>query len=54
MGRGIVRIGTTPGCLEHDTCRGFTTALRAQYQSGRLLFCPKHPKCGAACPEDQP
>ena len=53
MGRGMVRIGTTPNCPAHDTCRGFTKAHRARLAEGaswaRNPYCPKHPK--APCPE---
>lgn len=48
MGRGIVRIGTTPNCPRHDACRGFTKALRATRPSWSNPWCPKHPK--GPCP----
>ncbi len=49
MGRRIVRLGTTPNCPVHDSCRGFTKANRAARPSWSNPYCPKHPK--TPCPE---
>lgn len=56
MGRGTVRIGTTPGCPEHDTCRGFTKGYRAEQPSWSNPWRPKHPKtpCPASSGVAQP
>ena len=48
MGRGVVRIGTTPNCPRHDTCRGFTKDYRATQPRWSNPWCPKHPR--GACP----
>lgn len=42
MGRGIVRLSTTKGCPEHDTCHGWTKAKRAEQPSWSDAYCPKH------------
>jgi hypothetical protein len=57
MGKGWGRTGTTKDCPIHDTCRGFTSAVRARRANGRLLQCPKHhrrdcPVSDTAGPED--
>jgi len=57
MGRGIVRLSTTKGCPEHDTCHQWTAENRAKYVVGREGWagspwcpihatgnCPKQPK----------
>jgi hypothetical protein len=41
MGRGTVRLTTTPNCPVHDSCRGFTAAAR-DCDNGRFLYCPIH------------
>ncbi len=56
MGRGVVRIGTTPNCPVHDACRHFTKAYRAAITESwrKNPFCPKHPKKPCPDPADQP
>lgn len=49
MGRGMLRIATTPGCPEHDSCRGYTKAYRAADPRGRYLYCPIHTR--KVCPD---
>jgi len=49
MGRGIVRLDTTPGCPEHDTCHGYTAAFRAVNERGSAYWCPIH--AARNCPE---
>jgi hypothetical protein len=48
MGRGIVRLSTTPSCPEHDTCQGYTAAFRKASPKGYWLWCPLHG--GRDCP----
>lgn len=46
MGRGMVRLSTTKGCSEHDTCHHWTAENRAKYAIGRPWsvgpYCPLH------------
>lgn len=42
MGRGIVRLSTTAGCPEHDSCHGWTKARRAQQPEWSKPYCPIH------------
>lgn len=45
MGRGIVRLSTTPNCPEHDSCHGWTKQRRAERTkeaSWSKPYCPKH------------
>lgn len=42
MGRGMVRLATTPGCPEHDCCHHFTAAYRAEHERWGKHWCPKH------------
>ena len=52
MGRGMVRLATTPGCPEHDSCRGFTNAYRAGLPRWSNPWCPIHRN--SPCPGDNP
>lgn len=49
MGRGMVRLSTTKGCPEHDSCHGFTKADRAARPSWSNPWCPIHETRN--CPE---
>lgn len=49
MGRGIVRLGTTPNCPRHDACRGFTKEYRVARPWWSDPWCPKHPR--KPCPD---
>lgn len=42
MGRGIVRLSTTPGCPEHDSCHHYTAARRAKEERWGKFWCPIH------------
>lgn len=42
MGRGTVRLSTTPKCPVHDACQGYTAAVRARRRNGSWLYCPIH------------
>ena len=53
MGRGTVRLTTTPECPVHDSCRGYTAAVRREYMKARPWatvgpWCPIHG--GKGCP----
>lgn len=50
MGRGMVRLSTTPGCPERDSCRGFTKAHRLTRPSWSNPWCPIHRT--RPCPEE--
>lgn len=56
MGRGIVRLSTTKGCPEHDTCHQWTKENRAKYKVGRPWsigpYCPVH--ANKDCPPSEP
>lgn len=45
MGRGVVRLSTTKGCPEHDSCHGWTKAKRAEYVQTRPWSPPNGPSC---------
>ena len=45
MGRGIVRLSTTKGCPEHDTCHQWTKENRARYVVGRPWATLRSPYC---------
>jgi hypothetical protein len=49
MGRGMVRISTTPGCPVHDSCQGFTKAYRATRPEWSDPYCVIHGT--SDCPE---
>ncbi len=54
MGRGVVRLSTTPGCPEHDSCHGWTKAARAARKAEAWWsdpYCPIH--AGRDCPASQ-
>jgi hypothetical protein len=53
MGRGRVRLSTTAGCPEHDSCHGYTAAVRAARPSWSRPWCPKHHTrdCPASAPD---
>lgn len=42
MGRGPVRLTTTPGCPVHAACQRYTAENRAIVRDGRWLYCPVH------------
>lgn len=42
LGKGTVRLLTTPGCPVHAACARYTTENRAAYDNGRWLYCPVH------------
>jgi len=42
MGRGMVRLSTTPGCPEHDSCHGYTKGYRASRPWWSNPWCPIH------------
>lgn len=42
MGRGIVRLSTTPGCPAHAACQRYTAENRSIYDNGAWLYCPVH------------
>jgi len=48
MGQGLVRLSTTKGCPEHDSCHGWTKAKRAAQPSWSDPWCPLHG--GRDCP----
>lgn len=41
MGRGTVRMSTTPGCPVHDACQGYTAEIRKGQRWG-AYWCPIH------------
>lgn len=49
MGRGIVRTGLTKGCPVHDTCQGYTRAVRSGRPAWSDPWCPIHGR--RDCPE---
>lgn len=51
MGKGRVRLTTTPDCPEHDACHGWTKAKRAAQPSWSDPYCPIHE--GRNCPEGE-
>ncbi len=42
MGRGIVRLSTTKGCPDHDSCHGWTKERRASQPTWSNPWCPIH------------
>ena len=46
MGKGWVRLSTTPNCPEHDSCHHFTEQVRKDRMKANSwdkgLWCPKH------------
>lgn len=42
MGLGTVRLSTTTGCPEHDTCQGYTAAVRRDREQWGAFWCPIH------------
>lgn len=42
MGKGRVRLTTTPDCPEHDSCHGWTKDRRANRPAWSKPWCPKH------------
>lgn len=55
MGRGTVRLSTTPGCPEHTSCHGWTKERRAERPEWSTPYCPVHrtANCPAGgCPVD--
>lgn len=48
MGKGKLRTSTTQGCPVHDTCQGYTKAVRAARPSWSNPWCPIH--AGRNCP----
>jgi hypothetical protein len=42
MGRGTVRLSTTAGCPEHDSCHGYTKEVRASRPHWSRPWCPIH------------
>lgn len=42
MGRGIVRLSTTPDCPIHDACQRYTAENRRIISNGAWLYCPIH------------
>lgn len=56
MGRGVVRLSTTEGCPEHDTCHQWTAENRAKYLVGREgwalgPWCPIHATSNCPTPD---
>lgn len=45
MGRGRVRLSTTAGCPEHDSCHRWTKAKRAAYAAKHVWASPASPYC---------
>ena len=52
MGPSIVRTSTTEGCPHHDTCQGYTKAVRASRPGWSNPWCPIH--ATRDCPEVKP